>query len=423
MMHKLKKLFYFPIAYYFRFWAGIKLFRWKPRVIVITGSSGKTTLLHLIESQIGSTARYSYKANSSFGIPFDILDIKRQTLLPAEWPLLFLKAPFKAFSNRYKEKLYIVEADCDRPFEGKFLATLLKPEATLWLSISRTHSMNFADLVKQKKFINVEEAIAFEFGYFIENTSKLAVVNGDLELINQQFPRTKAKIEKVTQKDLTSYKIFEDHTEFVINKSSYSLNSLLPKDLFYSIEMANILLNYLDIKPDPSFSKFTLPPGRSSVFKGIKGTTIIDSSYNNSLQGAEMMIRLLNSYPKSPKWLVLGDILEQGTYEKEEHEKLGEIISQEKNLAKIILVGPRVSKYTYPKLKAIIRSSGIEKFIMPKDAQGFLLQNIKGKEVILFKGARFLEGIIEHLLLNKDDVSKLCRRELVWEKRRKQWGL
>src|SRR3990167_4856372 len=117
MYSKLKKLLYFPIAYYFRFFAFIQLKIWRPRIFVITGSSGKTTLLHLIESQLGDKARYSHKANSSFGIPFDILGLKRETLSKLEWPMLFLKAPLIAFKKPFSQKMYVVEADCDRPFE------------------------------------------------------------------------------------------------------------------------------------------------------------------------------------------------------------------------------------------------------------------------------------------------------------------
>ena len=149
MINKLKKILYFPIAYYFKFFAQIQLSIWKPRIIVVTGSSGKTTLLHLLESQIQNRARYSHHANSSYGIPFDILGLKRKDLTPEEWPYLILAAIFKAFKKPFKEKLYIVEADCDRPNEGKFLANLLKPEVTLWTNVSRTHTVNFDYLVKE----------------------------------------------------------------------------------------------------------------------------------------------------------------------------------------------------------------------------------------------------------------------------------
>ena len=189
-----KKKLYFLVANYFRFFAIIQLAIWKPRIIVITGSSGKTTLLNLIESQIRDKARYSHQANSSFGIPFDILGLHRTNLMHVEWIYLFLAAPLKAFKFPYKEKLYIVEADCDRPHEGKFLAMLLKPEVTLWVSCSRTHSMNFDN------FPDVDGAIADEFGFFLENTTKFAIVNGDSELISKQLNRLKVPVETIQKK-------------------------------------------------------------------------------------------------------------------------------------------------------------------------------------------------------------------------------
>src|SRR6266403_3974403 len=102
MVARLKRLLYFPIASYFRFFAQLRLRRWNPRIIVVTGSNGKTTLLHMLEAQIGEKARYSHHANSAFGIPFDILDLKRKTLLKTEWIRLFLLAPFQVFKNSPK---------------------------------------------------------------------------------------------------------------------------------------------------------------------------------------------------------------------------------------------------------------------------------------------------------------------------------
>lgn len=415
MIVKLKKIIYFPIAYYFRFWAKIQLSIWKPTIIVITGSSGKTTLLNLIESQLGNTARYSHHANSSYGIPFDILGLTRKNLTLDEWLYLFLLAPFKAFKKPYKEKLYVVEADCDRPYEGRFLANLLKPKITLWTNVSRTHTANFDYLVENQNFKTVEKAIAHEFGYFLDHSSDLAILNSDNKLIKKESYRSKAAIKYINQKNLSKYKIFKNHTEFTINGKDYSINALLPKEVHYSIQMTLALLEFLNIKPF-SFSKFSLTPGRCTLFKGIKNTTIIDSSYNATPDGVRSIFTMFDQYPAQKKWLVMGDMIELGNEEKEEHEKLASIINTMK-LDKIILVGPRVLKYIYPKVR------NAEKFEMPKDAMDYLTNSLKGGEVILFKGARFLEGIIEHLLANKNDAEKLCRREKIWQIRRKQWEL
>lgn len=423
MINKLKKLFYFPIAYYFRFFATIQLNIWKPRIFLITGSSGKTTLLHLIESQLKEHAKYSYKANSSFGIPFDILGLKRETLKVEEWFFLFLLTPFKAFKRGFLEKLYIVEADTDRPDEGKFIAEFLKPEICIWLNVSRTHSVNFEDLVKQKKFDTVEQAIAFDFGYYVENTQKLVVVNGDSELISSQLKRAKTPIIKVSKKDMQDYKIFKDHTQFKIKDQIFSLPYLLPEDTFYSLYMCLALVDYLGLKPDLSFTKLQLPPGRSSIFKGVKNTTIIDSSYNASLSSMTALIKMFDQIPEKNKWIVLSDMVEQGSLEKEEHERLAKVIS-ENRFDRIVLMGPRMTKYVYPNVKGKIPAkTTLVAFESPKEVLNYLLQNLEGGETILFKGARFLEGVIEHLLTNKSAIEKLCRREKVWQERRKKWGL
>lgn len=424
MLGRIKKRLYFPIAHYFRFFAQIQLSLWKPKVIVITGSSGKTTLLRFIESQLKRQARYSHRANSAYGIPFNILGLNRPDLIITEWLYLFLAAPLKAFKKPYKENIYVVEADCDRPGEGKFLASLLKPEITLWTNSSLTHSLNFDKLVSGKKFSTAEKAVAYEYAYFLEHTTTLAIINGDCRLITGQLKRLKALAKIITkEKRLDSYKITKEGTEFKIDKKRYLFKAPLPKETFYSIAMTNALLAHLKIKPDYSFSGLHLPPGRNSVLKGTNNIVIIDSSYNATSDGMAAILKMFNLYPAKVKWAVLGDMLEQGANERKEHEKLAELITSVK-LSKIILMGPRVSKYTYPKLKSLIKTPGIiEKFLLPKESLDYILANIQGGEVVLFKGARFLEGVIEHLLLNKDDIKKLCRREKIWQIRRKKWGL
>ncbi|HTK03612.1 MAG TPA: Mur ligase family protein [Alphaproteobacteria bacterium] len=413
MFQKFKKVFYFPMAAYFAFFAAVRLKFWKPRIIVITGSSGKTTLLHLIESQIGQQAKYSHHANSSFGIPFDILDLHRKDLTLWEWPILFLQAPFAIFKTLPKEKLYIVEADCDRPGEGKFLSKLLKPEVTLWTNVSRTHSANFG----QSKLI--DEKIVYEFGYFAEKTKNLVIVNSDFMLLVNELKRAKCEIENVSIRSLESYEISLGKTHYRIENENYSFNYLLPMEVATSILMCKKLIGYLDMKFDESFSNFSLPNGRSSFFRGVKNTTLIDSTYNANLDSMKAMINMFGNIKAQKKWVVLADMIEQGEVEEEEHVKLAKIISQY-DFEKIVLMGPRITKYTFENLQD---KTNVMCFLNPKEVLDYLETNITGEEIILFKGARFLEGVIENLLKNKSDTQYLVRREKVWEIRRKKFGL
>lgn len=422
MLSKLKKTLYFPLAYYFRFFAKIRLAIWKPYIIVVTGSSGKTTLLHLIEAQVGDKARYSHHANSSYGIPFDILGLQRKSLRLTEWAHLFLIAPLCILKSNPKHTIYIVEADCDRPNEGRFLATLLKPRITLWTNSTKTHSMNFDSLVRNGKFKRVEEAIAYEYGHFARNTQELIIVNGDSENIKKEIEGLTTEIFRSTIDDLKDYKVSLEGTEFNIKGEVLKFKQLLPQEVFCSLSMCVKLLECLKIPVEKTFEKFTVPPGRNSVFKGIKDAMIIDSSYNANLDSMRKILHMFENIDHDKKWMIIGDMLEQGESEKEEHERLAEVISKMK-FDRVIFIGPRVSKYTYPKLEQLINDRTIEKFENPKDVLDYLNLTLKGEELLLFKGARFLEGVIENLLADKNDAENLARREKVWHKRRRKFGL
>lgn len=421
MFQLIKRRLYFFVASYFRLFASIRLKIWKPKVIVVTGSSGKTTLLHLIESQLGSAARYSHEANSSFGIPFNILGLHRKTLIITEWLMLFILAPFKVFSKIPREKFYVVEADCDRPHEGIFLSKLLKSEITLWTNVSRTHATNFEKEVKNGKFKNVDEAIAYEFGYFAETARDLVIIGDASSLLEKQYSRIKCSMQKVLDSyDLSSYEVDEKGSTFVINKGNYNFKYLLPRKTSTLISMCLTLMDYLGKDVDKTFNNFKLAPGRSSVFEGIKDITIIDSTYNANLDSMTEIVEMFSKIKNGNKWAVLGDMIEQGSHEEEEHTKLGRLLLKY-DFQKFILMGPRVSKYT----KAVLLGNkrDVVSFLGPKEVLDYLAKNIKGGELILFKGARFLEGVIEHLLKNKSDAGKLARREKIWEIRRKKWEL
>lgn len=426
MFTKIKEALYFPIAHYFRFFASIRLHRWHPRILVVTGSNGKTTLLHLLESQIGRKAKFSHHANSAFGIPFDVLGLERKTLQRSEWLRLFLLAPVRALVMPPKQNLYIVEADADRPDEGKFLADFLRPEIVLWVSTSQTHAMNFDKLVAERKFRNVGEAIAYEYGYFAQYCSQLLMVNGDIPAELKELPRTQAKVRIVTKEnELQKYVVHTEGTAFTINRKTYTFKALLPEEIFYSIAMCKEAVEYLGLPFDASFSQFELPPGRGSLFAGIKDTTLIDSSYNANLASMQAMLTMLAKFPNEKKWVVLSDMLELGKEEKEEHEKLAVILSK-MDLKKIILLGKRTTTYTAPKLQRLLKDT---KDVIPCSNLGevhtYLQNTITGGEVILFKGSQsmLLEGVLELFLKNRNDSVKLPRRQKFWKAKLKDAGL
>ena len=218
---------------------------------------------------------------------------------------------------------------------------------------------------------------------------------------------------------LTAYGVHASGSDFTISNISYRLPYVLPKEIFYGIASAVKIAEYFGIKPTNNPSGLSMPPGRSSVFRGLKNTTLLDSSYNADAESVAAIVRMAEMLP-GEKWMVLGDLIEQGELEQEEHERLARILATS-DFKRIVLVGPRTQTHVKPILQA--KGMDVASFIGPKEALDYLMAELGGGETIVFKGARFLEGIIEHLLLDKADAAHLCRREAVWVARRKNFGL
>ena len=420
MTQYLKIALYFTVARYFSFFARIRLRRWKPRVVIITGSNGKTTALHLTAWQLGSAAKYSFRANSAFGIPFDILGLKRANYSLFEWPALFLMAPFYALKGPHPEKLYIVEVDGDRPGDGDFFGPLLRPEVCVWLSSARTHSMLFEKSVERGEFPSVDEAIAHGFGRFLAHTSKLAIINADNPRILEHATNAGVPLHGIREQDvLTAYRVSTSGSEFTISGIPYRLPYILPKEILYGIASAVKIAGYFGMQPTNDPAGLTMPPGRSSLLRGVKNTTLLDSSYNADAESVAAIVRMAEMLT-GEKWMVLGDLIEQGKLEQEEHERLARILAT-CDFRRIVLVGPRTQMYVKPILEAAGKT--VASFISPRDALDYIVSELSGGEILIFKGARFLEGIIEHLLLDKADAAHLCRSEAVWVARRKKFGI
>ena len=420
IISKLKKKFYFVAASYFRFFANISLKKWHPRIIIITGSAGKTTMLNLLESQLGAKAHYSHNANSAFGIAFDILGMRGITGSKMKWASLIFKTPFRAFNYRHHEKFYVVECDGERPHEAEFIAKWLRPEISCWVSLGRSHAIFFENEVKSGKFANVDEAIAHEFSTIPQNTKKLVLIDGESAKMREVTDGIKAKVIAVTQDSLKNYEVTPESATFDFGKHKFKFNEPMPRDVTTQLMMLGELMDYLGEKINYSLDDFKMPPARCNFLRGKKGIKIIDSSYNAHIISMTTVLEMVKVLKAERKWLVIGDIIDQGKLEGEEHKKLAQLLLDTK-VQNIVMIGRRTKKYTYPLLKDKVKN--VHSFDKPQQALKFLEENLTGKEAVIFKGSQYLEWIVEKLLEDPRDVEKLARQDEAHRRRRASWGL
>ncbi len=420
LISKLKKRFYFVAASYFKLFAGFAWRRWHPRVIAITGSAGKTTMLNLVEFELGSRAHYSHNANSAFGIAFDILGMDGIRGSKWRWIKLIFQAPIRSIYYKRTNEFYVVEVDGERPHEAEFVAKWLKPEVTLWVSLGRSHAVQFDKEVANGRFKNLDEAIAHEFATIPANTTNQVYVDADNELMRASVKGINAKVIELSKDKLVSYRVYPDRTDFVFVDTSFHFFEPEPKDLTIQLLMLKQLTKYLDIPLKTEFKGLRIAPGRSSYLEGKNNLKLIDSSYNAHLISMASILEMAKDMQAEPKWLVIGDMVEQGSIAQEEHESLAELIAVVKP-EEVILVGKRTKEWTAPKLQEL--GIKVRATTDPHKALAFIEENAKNGEVIFFKGSQYLEWIIEKLLKNPEDAQKLPRREKAAVMRRRKHGL
>ncbi|MBM3210528.1 hypothetical protein FJZ39_04300 [Candidatus Saccharibacteria bacterium] len=419
----LKKKLYFFVAAYFRFWANLSLKRWKPTVIAVTGSVGKTTMLHLLELQLGERAHYSHFANSAFGISFDIVGTRGVGASKWRWFKLVVIVPLRALTFTHTQPYYVVEIDGERPHEAEFLASWLKPTYTLWVSSGRSHAIYFDSQVRKGKFTTVEEAIAYEFASLARHTTNTVYVDGENELMQQQVAKITARVVPVIKSDLKMYQVTPASSLFEFVGGTFTVPYPLPKETYVQLSMLELICTELDIKINYSLDNFVMPPGRSSYLQGKNDINIIDSTYNAHLVSMQSMFTMMHEMRvEGKKWLVIGDMTDQGEGEADQHTKLGEAMASVP-ADRYVLVGRRTARYTKPALEAAGMGELTVSFTSTRAALEYIESHNEGGETMLFKGSQYLEWVVEKLLKTPDDRNKLARQDEAARQRRAKWGL
>ncbi len=441
-METLKKI----VLFYLRVLARIQLRKIKPLIIGIGGASGKSSLSRLIYLILSDRFKvlYSEGKNSETGIPLSILGISINNYSVSDWFKAFISAPFKVLLDWRHYDFYVAEMGIDGPFEPKnmsYLLKIVKPQVGVLTNIALEHSEYFDPLVKDNSLEEREkeilDLIARQESLLITRLEKeqTAVVNADDGQTQRYLNKIKADVISVSlsnsKADFFAQDIETTISSFKVNfyhegkMYAIKLNTPLPNHYAYSFLLAIAVATKLGFSEEEAVKalekNFSLPPGRMSVFTGIKETTIIDSSYNNAtlsplLDILEMLKKIAG---KRRKVAILGDMRELGSVSQKQHEIIAKKILETSDLA--ILIGPEMQKFVAP----ILKDNNFLFYAFPNftKAQNKILRIIKSQDLILVKSSQntlFLERVVEMLLKNSKDREKLCRRGEFWDKKREQ---
>jgi len=161
------------------------------------------------------------------------------------------------------------------------------------------------------------------------------------------------------------------------------------------------------------------PPGRVRLLPGIKGTLIIDDTYNASPAATEAALdSLALTKPRGRAIAVLGDMLELGRVSVEEHRKVGAKVAKVCNL--LIVVGVRARDIAMGALDNGMRDENILQFEDSQKAGKELERIVAEGDAILIKGSQSMrmERAVEEIMLEPERAGDLLvRQDTEWKKR------
>jgi len=433
----MKKIFKKIIVWILQAEAKLVLKKYKPKVVAVTGSVGKTSTKDAIYVALSSAffVRKSEKSfNSEIGVPLTILGCHNAWNNPLSWGRnIFIGLGVILLKNHYPKWL-VLEVGADAPNDIKNIACWLKPDVVVLTK--------FATVPVHVEFFESPQNLIDEKKKLVEYLKKDGVLilnNDDQNMKSIQPPEGIRKILFGFEEDS---EIRGSHYQIVYEDSK-------PKGLTFKIDYAGksvpitlkgILgqhqvlpaLAALSVAISQGLNVVTvsqalgkrerLQPGRMHLIEGIKKTVILDDSYNSSPVAARKAVETLGDIKteasRGRRIAVLGDMLELGRYSTEEHKKLGKIVAT--NCDFLVAVGIRAKEIAEGALLGGMSEKNILQFEKSEEAGKYLQNFITEGDIILVKGSQSIrtEKVIEEIMAQPEKkVDLLVRQESEWLKR------
>lgn len=425
---------------YLRFWSKIALFFYSGKTIGIAGSIGKTSTKQALAVALKPFGKVMVtEGNSETGVPLGILGIKQENFDLIAWLKTAIICPFKIF-NLGRVDFLIVEMGTDDllwPKNMDYLLSVVTPEYVIWLNTSSAHLEQFGRFVKNQSSSELIEksrlSLATEDGKIItKNNFAFAVVNNQDTFINQVLNNHFDLHKKINffgtescKNYLLDYQLSFPDTSYkiVIDNQEYGLtfkNQVLAKEYGENFISVLMIVKQLNLDINQSIvnlqNNWNIPNGRGVLLPAINDSWVIDSSYNASPDAFTASLQLLDAIAKQQDMrpvVVIGDMRELGSASEVAHIQLANQTAQVSN--DVYCVGELSSQYLVPRLKQLNVNSHV--FANSYELGMYLANNLSKNSLILVKGSQntiFLEEAVKQLLVDKNDVKRLCRQSNYW---------
>jgi len=337
------------LAAYLTYWAERSLARTGVRIIAVTGSVGKTTTKEAIRAVLEphvSVRAARGNLNGPHGVALVVLGGGWDEAYYASgggpwfWCRAALAAPFRALFGGTPEQYLILEYGADHPGDMRWLVEHFPPHVAVVTAVGQVpvHLEYYAS----------PQHVAQEKSQLLTylGSEDTAVLNGDdlsvLEM-REKVHRGRVMTFGVTQEvDIRAagIEILNDDNipagvTFTLHADGVSVQAVVQGALGRSQAMAGAaavaVARALDIscaQAVQGLEGYRSPAGRLRIIRGIKGTTILDDTYNSSPLALHNALDTLKAAPAKRRIAIIGDMLELGDSTIRAHQEAGNMAGE-----------------------------------------------------------------------------------------------
>ncbi len=408
------------------FLARAVLARYRPRIVAVAGSVGKTSTTRAVTAVLARSFSVRGSAgnhNNEIGVPLTVLGEARSGgRSPFVWTGILARGFLLAFGPaRAYPKVLVLEMATDHPGDLAYLTSIASPDVAVLTAIAEEHTEFLGDL----------DGVAREEGAVVH-----ALGPEGIAVLNADDPRVAALAEGLGDRAVTfgfgeSAQVRAERvgaelalgtvfTRFGLRIGERSLPVNLPGALgegnvYAALAAASVALA---LRIDPALIPYGLaeyqpPPGRLRVLPGIKGVTLLDDTYNASPRAVELALKTFRALPAAGRKIAaLGDMLELGALTEEAHRQVGAAAASS-GIDVLIGVGPASVFLCEAARRSGLSEDRVFHFPNAGEAGRFLQERLHPGDALLIKGSQGIrmEKIVRELMAEPGRAAELLVRQ------------
>lgn len=386
------------------------LAKYKPEIIGITGSVGKTGAKEAIYAALSPkfNARASIKNyNNEIGAPLTVIGAEAKGGSVFGWLGVFLKAiKLILLKDKNYPKILIIEMGVDRPGDMKYLLSIIRPKIGVITRIGGSHLefFNSIEEIRKEKELLVKKLPESGFAILNYGDKRIMDISGikAKKITYGLNDKANARAKNINAASLAGidFELFYNGEKAPARISGVIGEAAVEAILAGAAAGIAYGMNLNEISE--ALNKYRPLKGRMNLITGIKRTLIIDDTYNSSPESCANALDALGkiSLPDGKrKFAVLGDMLELGGFTEEGHRLIGRKVV-ESGISKLIAVGEKARDIIRGAEEAGMKPDNIFHFPNADDARMFIQERIEKGDLILIKGSRGMrmEKIVKEIM-------------------------